>query len=136
MSYVKMSWAVPLDKYVLPMLKGLPEDLQAYIADELDDITDEIESWMRENAPWEDRTGDARASLKAEVEVAMTHIVRMKMGYENIPYSQYLESMQGGRFSILIPTMDYWFPILVERVQRSLRGYTPRNRRLVSRRVR
>lgn len=136
MSYVKMSWAVPLDKNVIPMIKSIPEDLQAFIADELDGITDDITSWMQTNAPWEDRTGDARASLRAEVEVAMTHIVRMKMGYENIPYSQYLESMQGGRFSILIPTMDHWFPILVDRVQRALHGYGPRNRRLVSRRVR
>ena len=137
MSYVKMSWSIPLEKNVLPMLKDLPEDLRAYIADEFEDMTDEITSWLQQNAPWQDQTTNARKSLRAEVEVAMLHIARIKMSYgEEISYSQYLESMQGGRFSILTPALAYWYPILVDRVQQALRGYRPRSRRLVARRVR
>ncbi len=131
-----MSWSIPLEKEVIPMVKELPQDLQAYLYEVLDDTTDEITAWMKQNAPWEDRTKNARNSLRAEVEAAMQHIVRLKMGYgEEITYSQYLESMQGGRFSILTPTLDYWWPVIVQRVQQALNGFSPRGRRLTARRV-
>lgn len=136
MGYVKISWSVPPEDQIIPFLKAMPEDLLAYMEEILQESTDEITQWMQQNAPWEDRTGAARASLWSDVETSAAHIVRLVMAYgPEIAYSRYLEDMQMGRFSILTPAMEHWFPILSERVVQALAGYRPRNRRLTAHRI-
>ena len=77
----------------------------------------EIKAWMDRTAPWQDQTGDARRLLKAETHVDRSvGIVAMKFSH-GVPYGVYLETMQGGRFSILAPAVDIWGPHLFELVE-------------------
>lgn len=63
----------------------------------------EIEARMKEEAPWTDRTGEARKKLRTEVEVDGTkttiHLV------SGAPHGQYLELRWGGRWAIVSPTI-------------------------------
>lgn len=76
---------------------------------------------MKENAPWTDRTGDARRGLMAYVEEDESPyaigVIRLTYS-DDIDYGVWLEFAYQGRWGIIAPALDYWGP----RVQRSLQG--------------
>jgi len=75
----------------------------------IEKLLPQITDWMKANAPWEDRTGDARASLEAVISNRAKVFLVLWFTYgPDIDYAVYLENMQAGRFSILSKTMDYW----------------------------
>lgn len=61
-------------------------------------------AWMRENAPWTDRTGNARSGLstvgryKAGVSYTLVLFGRM-------PYNIWLEVRHQGKYSVIIPAI-------------------------------
>lgn len=62
----------------------------------------EAEGYMKNNAPWKDRTGVARASLHSKVLIDKDNItIRLSHGVE---YGVYLEYAHGGKYAILNPT--------------------------------
>ncbi len=72
-------------------------------------LLDEATQWMKDNAPWEDRTGHAREELRAEFSSRAKKYIVLWFWYgPNVDYAKFLESMQAGRFSILGPAEDYW----------------------------
>lgn len=72
----------------------------------------QIVQWMKTNAPWTDRTGRARATLHAEVEMlAAGAMISLLHG---VPYGEFLELAHGSRFAILGPALDYWGPKIWE----------------------
>jgi len=79
-----------------------------------------IEAWMRANAPWTDRTGQARATLKAEV-IDITGQAALILLQHGTDYGGlYLETMQGGRFAIVGPAIDTWAPVIWRDIQLEL----------------
>lgn len=86
----------------------------------------EIEQWMKANHVWKNRTGLAEQSLFTAL-VRDAFRVTLIMGHgANVHYSRFLErymhSGRGDRFSVLKPALDYWSPILLEDLRRSLRS--------------
>jgi hypothetical protein len=75
-----------------------------------------IQEWMQANAPWTDRTGDARAALRAEVIDVTGHAALILLRH-GVSYSVFLETIQAGRFSILMPALDHWAPIIWRDIQ-------------------
>lgn len=75
----------------------------------------DIEDWMKENAPWNDRTTDARSGLTA------AFIPDKKkptiMIYHTVDYGVWLEVRWNGRYAILTPALEYWGPQVVARIQ-------------------
>lgn len=103
------------------------------------DFAKEVEAWMKANHVWENQSGAAEASLTAQVVRAggvggagAQEDLVMEIGYDlgtliaqQVPqrgrdYSIYLETMQGGRFSILEPTMIQKAPEVIERFDGAL----------------
>lgn len=74
-----------------------------------------IEAWMKENAVWMDRTGNARQSLYAAVDELVNGAV-ITLGY-GVDYSVFLELANQGRFSILLPALDKFAAELWEDIQ-------------------
>ena len=64
----------------------------------------QLESQMREDAIWQDRTGAARRGLTAKADQA-DGVVTMTLTSE-APHGFWLEVIQNGRFAILKPTME------------------------------
>jgi len=92
------------------------QDIDDAISDALSDRQAEMEYWMRENAPWEDVTGQARASLSTDTQNNVGEWVLL-FGYSRRvfeDYGHFLEYDHAGRFSILTPTMDYFFPLILD----------------------
>jgi HK97 gp10 family phage protein len=65
--------------------------LQPALQARMDGLAGEVESYMKSNAPWTDRTGDARAGLKASSRVTGKGGVTLT-AYHTVPYGGFLET--------------------------------------------
>ncbi len=86
-----------------------------------------IEAWMKDNAPWTDRTGNARAGLKANVFWIFGRWTRLELSHR-VRYGTYLEGhnpetdspmLNAGKWSIIEPALDefkdkIWADIIAE----------------------
>ena len=78
-------------------------------------VAPEAERYMKLNAPWKDRTGNARAGLTATYSRDRRNDeFTIALSYRNIDYDVHLEYGMSGRFSILRPTAEALFPKMVE----------------------
>ena len=74
-------------------------------------LAEDMVAYAQENAPWEDRTGNARAGLQSYVVwTGETQFTIFLSHGEDIYYGVWLEVMQGGRFAILVPTLEHFAP--------------------------
>lgn len=71
----------------------------------------EIEAWMKVNAPWTDRTGNARQTLGAEVNDLAGGAVEILMSH-GMDYGIFLELAHAGNWAIIGPAIDHWAPII------------------------
>lgn len=74
-----------------------------------------IEAWMKANAPWTDRTGNARQGLHTEVE-ALTNGIALYLMH-SMDYGVFLEWANQGTFAILTPALDVFGPQIWEDVK-------------------
>lgn len=68
------------------------------------DAADEAELYAKMNAPWEDRTGEARAGLYADVREEFGEIV-LELGH-GAEHGLWLEVAMNGRYAIIMPTLE------------------------------
>jgi hypothetical protein len=75
-------------------------------------IAQEGEAYMKQNAKWQDQTGNARAALSGTSAASgsrgggvmgTTHVITYSHG---VPYGIWLEVRWGGRYAILKPTVE------------------------------
>jgi hypothetical protein len=76
----------------------------------------EIQNWMRDNAPWTDRTGNARQSLHTEVHNLVNEIVLVMA--HGVDYGVHLELGFSGRYAIIGPALDQFFGPIWEDVKK------------------
>jgi hypothetical protein len=77
-----------------------------------------IEAWMKKNAVWTDRTGNARQGLWSDAERLADEIVLL-MGH-GVEYGIYLETISAGKWAIITPALDYFLPKILEDIRASL----------------
>lgn len=100
---------------------AIESDLVAMV----DGMTDEVASWMRDNARWQDDTGQARAALYADIETVARRSVDLIMSHgPAISYSWWLETVRQGRLGILGDALDNWSPVLFRRAQEIVRRHS------------
>jgi hypothetical protein len=78
----------------------------------------QCENYMKNNAPWQDQTGNARNGLTArpyvegdQVGIVLAH---------SVPYGIFLEARWSGRYAIIQPTLDHMGPIVMRRYNRMM----------------
>lgn len=102
-------FAVGIDAYQQDVIQALRQ-LARYYAPQ-------IEAWMKQQARWTDRTGNARQSLYTEVEdMALGAMLAMDYGVE---YGFWLEFANQGDYAIVKPALDHWGPLIWAAVQRT-----------------
>ncbi len=69
----------------------------------------EIEAWMKTNASWEDRTGNARQSLIGDVEDIANQAVILIMSH-GVEYGTFLELANAGKYAVVTPALDTFIP--------------------------
>lgn len=79
---------------------------------------EEMEAWMKANAPWQDITGIARNSLYAVAEQDPVRVAQITVGYGyQAPHGLWLEIAYGGKWAIITKTIDRWGPVLWRDIQ-------------------
>ena len=79
----------------------------------------EIEAWMKANAPWTDRTGNARQTLHTEVQMVVdTVVITLAHG---MSYGRFLELAHGGQYAVIGPALDEFAPKLWDDIKQLLR---------------
>lgn len=76
---------------------------------------EKMEQYAKANAPWTDRTGDARERLHATVEE--TGPIGTIVLSHGVDYGLWLEIANGGRFSIIPQTIDVFGPQVMRSLQ-------------------
>lgn len=70
------------------------------------------EGYMKVNAPWTDRTGNARNGLTATADLSQagsgTYIIHL---YHKVPYGIWLETRFAGRYAIIWPAVEHEAPL-------------------------
>jgi len=84
------------------------------MADIAADFAQELVDYAQRNAPWSDRTGEARAGLTAEVELE-NETLDINL-FHTVYYGLYLEVRWGGKYAIIIPTIEVMGPQLLDRL--------------------
>lgn len=64
----------------------------------------ELQAYMKQNRPWTDRTGLAKAMLSATVSQPSTHVVRVTLAH-GVDYGIDLELKNNGNYAIVRPTL-------------------------------
>lgn len=98
---------INLELDMTPLLKGvaaLDDRLDGYVAATFDRQARIAEGWMRNNAPWTDRTGNARTGLSATTDHERKKLHRMNL-FGRVPYQIWLEVRFAGRYAIIIPAL-------------------------------
>jgi hypothetical protein len=75
----------------------------------------EVQNYAKLNAPWEDRTGDARDGLHAEGDYSFTKYTITL--YHTVEYGIWLEIAYSGNWAIIMPTIEHYAPIFEHRLQ-------------------
>jgi hypothetical protein len=72
---------------------------------------EEVQAYAQSNAPWTDRTGDARSGLYAEVYEEFGEIV-LELGH-SVDYGIWLELKDNGKYAIIMPTLEVLGPQII-----------------------
>ena len=75
-----------------------------------------LESYAKENAPWTDRTANARQSLHTWVEDLSQDTVRLYLSH-GVNYGIYLEVRWAARFAIIWPSIQRHLPEIRQMLQ-------------------
>jgi hypothetical protein len=82
-------------------------------------IANEMVAYAQENHPWQNRTGDAEGGLQASVVRQGPTSWTIFLGHgSDIDYGLWLEVRWGGKFAIILPTLQYFAPRLGNAVVR------------------
>lgn len=79
-----------------------------------------MEQYAKENAPWTDRTGNARQGLQGFVEEVSQTIVDIYISH-GVDYGVFLETRWAGRWGILWPTIQAHLPIVSSMLEQIFR---------------
>ena len=102
-----------------PNLKHLMPAIDAGVDLAFDSMVPVAEGHMRSNAPWTDRTGNARNGLRAR-HVANPMVSHELILYHTMPYGIWLEVRWSGRYAIIGPTIQEIGPDVMERTAASI----------------
>lgn len=76
-----------------------------------DYIAAKLQTEARENAPWEDRTGNARTGLFAITKKAAKDGVKIYLSHgHTVEYGKWLELAHGGKYAIIMKTIEANLP--------------------------
>ena len=94
-----------------PRTKLFALKFNGYMAAEVEKWAILIEEAAQRDAPWEDRTGDARAGLTATGKArGFYHEIEL---HHTVPYGIWLEVKFNGRDAIILPTIEKYGPAVM-----------------------
>lgn len=85
-----------------------------------DFFAQKMQNEARQNAKWEDRTGNARSGLMGATRKAARDIVEIYLVH-SMWYGKFLELARGGKYAVIMPTISANVPEISSALKRLLR---------------
>lgn len=116
-------WAAAFVPYCINQSTVLTEAVEADVVALVDSLTEEAMRWMKDNARWQDRSGDARAGLWADMEHVVHEAVYLLLSHDvTLDYTWFLEA--NPKFAVLGDAADYMRPMIQRGVSEIVRRYS------------
>lgn len=77
-------------------------------------------TYAKKNAPWTDRTGNARSGLHASAS-AEDNVFSLLLAH-SVYYGLFLETRWNGKYAIIMPTLQWIGAKLIEEIEKDLKG--------------
>lgn len=87
-----------------PVLAYMVASTGVHVAEAFHSGAERVEAYAKQNAPWSDITGSARAGLTADVSIE-DGMVTLTLSH-GVDYGKWLELIQDGEFAIIMPTLE------------------------------
>ena len=98
---------------VMKKLQGISLKIRKALLADARNVSKQMEKWAKENAKWTDRTGLARANLKAHVSFDNTNTLLMALAH-HMYYGVFLELCNAGKYAILEDAIQRYAPELID----------------------
>ena len=85
-----------------------------------EDLAQLMQGYMQTNAPWTDRTGNARQGLTVVVNLVETAIVFTL--FHTMDYGIWLEVANAGNYAIIMPTIEAHFATVLDELAALVKG--------------
>ena len=109
---VKFVWVTPPERMAKAIQEYGQRAVQATLA-VAQYFAQQCQDEMRQNAAWEDRTGNARSGLFSLAEMAASDVITIYLSHGNtVDYGLWLEVAHGGRYAVIMPTLEKKVPEL------------------------
>lgn len=115
-----VQWDKSIDVWAETLAQSMVDAVEGILSDLVDKYAPQIESWMKANAPWTDRTANARQALRADTEKLMRQSYEIVLGH-GVEYGKWLELANQGRYAIIAPAIDHWTPIILAELRSLLK---------------
>ena len=111
-------WIVPPDLAFPELVERFSKTIFVTGSRVVEERAPAMEQWAKDNAPWTDRTGAARAGLHVTVDKSGP-LAQITLAHgDNVPYGVWLEIANGGKYAIIALAIDVWAPIIWRDMQR------------------
>lgn len=115
-SSVTMSWKGDRQLELALSDKKIDDRVRKIIAGQFMYASDEATRWAKENAPWTDRTGNARAGLHSGVAEGLQRDFFELYIAHSVFYGIYLETRFNGKYAVINPTIIHIGAKIMERM--------------------
>jgi hypothetical protein len=97
-------WDVAPEQSLIPGLRAYEQKVRQAVEAVAQRISAQLAADAKANAAWRDQSGAARAGLASAVEVA-SDIVTIYL-FHTVNYGPYLERSRGGRYAVIMPSIE------------------------------
>jgi uncharacterized membrane protein YgcG len=117
---ISVRWVVS-PSTLTPAIEDYADTVETALMQLAQDIAIQAQAEMKQDAPWTDRTGNARRGLFAQAVQINVSLIRIYLSHgPDIDYGKWLELRHGGRFAIVEPTWQQYISIVEREVKRRL----------------
>lgn len=116
-SSITMKWTGDRELALNLRDRRIDDRVKHIIAGQFLYASDEAVKWAKENAPWTDRTGNARAGLHSGVSEGLKQDFFELYIAHTVFYGIYLETRWNGKYAIIAPTVVYIGAKIMERME-------------------
>lgn len=118
-----VTWSIDPAAYLERHTRAIAASIEADIVALADSLTEVATAWMKQNARWEDQTGDARAGLWSDIEHVARQSVTLLLSHDvTLDYVQFLEASP--RTALLGDAADHVWPLLYQGALEIVRKYS------------
>jgi hypothetical protein len=106
-------WVKPPEAELIPNIQAYGNRVMVAVKAVADFWAQRCQADMRQSAPWQDRTGNARSGLFSLANMGASDLVSIYLSHgHTVYYGVFLELSHGKRYAVIMPTLQRNLPEL------------------------